>query len=103
MGHELHKLQNQKELEKQGNGRKHKEKDHPQKEEQDRGCGVKISSADDTETRKTKTPVKSLIQKYNSIMKPSEDQNIKKVNLSRQGNDTKASGGNRKYKQRQGK
>ena len=103
MGHELHELQHQKELEKQGNGRKHKEKDHPQKREQDHGFEVKISSADDTETRKTKTPVKSLIQKYNSIMKPSEDQNIKKVNLSRQGNDTKASGGNRKYKQRQGK
>ena len=72
-----------------------------QKRQKDQECEIMIS--DDTEcieSRKTKTPVKSLIQKYNSIMKPSEDQNMKKVNLSRQG---KAAGGNRKYKHGQGK
>ena len=105
MGHELQELQNKKELRKQGYGPQHKEKDHPhvQKGEKDHRCEVKISSSDDTETRKTKTPVKSLIQKYNSIMKPSEDQNIKKANLSRQGNSGKTTGGNRKYKHGQGK
>ena len=105
LGHELQELQNQKELEKQGYEQQHKEKGHPQvqKGQKEQECEIKISLVDDTEcieSRKTKTPVKSLIQKYNSIMKPSEDQNMKKVNLSRQG---KAAGGNRKYKHGQGK
>ena len=85
-----------------------KEKDHRPKKrkgQRDRGSEVKISPAavaDDSEaaleTRKTKTPVASLIQKYNSIMKPSEDQNVKKANVSKQGNKSKALGVNRKQK-----
>ena len=109
LGHELQTQEEQRERDKQGYGEQNKEKDHSHMQigQNNLECEVKISSADDTEcmeSRKTKTPVKSLIQKYNSIMKPSEDQNAKKVNLLRQGNNPKASaGGNRKYKHGQGK
>ena len=109
LGHELQIQEQCRAHDKQGYGQHQREKDHShlQKEHKDHESEVRISSANDTEcmeSRKTKTPVKSLIQKYNSIMKPSEDQNAKKVNLPRQGNTAKASaGGNRKYKHGQGK
>ena len=75
-------------------------------EEQESESKIKMSSGDDpdcVEIKKMKTPVKSLIQKYNNIMKPSEEQNTKKKNLSRQGNQVKGSGVNKKNKYGHGK
>ena len=75
-------------------------------EEKESERKIKMSSGDDpdcVEAKKMKTPVKSLIQKYNNIMKPSEEQNTKKKNLSRQGNQAKGSGVNKKNKYGHGK
>ena len=77
-----------------------------QLEEQESGSKIKMSSGDDpdcVEAKKMKTPVKSLIQKYNNIMKPNEDQISKKKDLSRQGNQAKGSGANKKNKYGHGK
>ena len=78
----------------------------PSMEEQESGSKIKMSSGDDpdsVEAKKIKTPVKSLIQKYNNIMKPNEDHISKKKDLSRQGNQAKGSGVNKKKKYGHGK
>ena len=86
---------------------RHVDRSHtPAMEEQESEGKIKVSSGDDpdcVEAKKMKTPVKSLIQKYNNIMKPSEEQNTKKKNLSRQGNQAKGSGVNKKNKYGHGK